>query len=108
MEKLDIKRECCKASSLDTQKGGSNLILEICKKMNATKYLSGCDGKNYLNEKDFVAESIEVIYQNFRHPIYTQLHGEFMPAMSIADIYFNHGPESTAIIKTNMAVQSNC
>ncbi len=105
IEKLDIKRECCKASSLDTQKSGSNLILEICKKMNATKYLSGRDGKNYLNEEDFIAEDIEVIYQDFRHPIYTQFHREFMPAMSIADLYFNHGPKSASIIKSNATVQ---
>jgi len=107
MEKLDIKREYRMASSLNTQKNGSDLILEICRKMNASQYLSGRDGKNYLKEKDFVAEGIEIVYQDFRHPIYTQFCGEFMPAMSIVDLYFNHGPESTAIIKSDIAVQSS-
>ena len=48
---------------LFTQNHGSNLILEICKKNNATKYISGPGRKNYLDlikfkENDIVVEFI--------------------------------------------------
>ena len=104
MEKLEIKREYCLASSLDTKCTGSQLILEICKKMNASQYLSGRDGRNYLDEKSFLASGIEVIYQDFKHPVYSQFHGQFMPNMSIVDLYFNHGHESIDIIKGKEAL----
>lgn len=98
-EKLEIKCDYCLASSLGTKYTGSQLILEICKKMNASQYLSGRDGRNYLDEKSFLASGIEVIYQDFKHPVYSQFHGRFMPNMSIADLYFNYGHESIDIIK---------
>lgn len=99
LEKLEINRDYCLASSLDTKHTGSQLILEICKKMNTSQYLSGRDGRNYLNEDSFIANEIEVLYQDFKHPFYNQFHGHFIPNMSIVDIYFNHGFESIDIIK---------
>lgn len=102
MEKLEIKRDYCLASSLDTKHTSSQLILEICRKMNASQYLSGRDGRNYLDEKSFIASGIEVIYQDFKHPVYSQFHGQFMPNMSIADLYFNHGRESMDIISKKL------
>lgn len=99
MEKLEIKRDICLASSLETKHTDSQLILEICRKMNTSQYLSGRDGRNYLDEKSFIASGIEIIYQDFKHPAYSQFHGHFMPNMSIIDLYFNHGRGSIDIIK---------
>ncbi len=99
MDKLEIKHDYCLASSLGTKCTGSQLILEICRKMNASQYLSGRDGRNYLDEKSFIASGIEVIYQDFKHPVYSQFHGRFIPNMSIADLYFNHGRGSIDLIK---------
>jgi len=31
--------------------------------------------------------------QKFQHPIYTQIHGKFMPEMSIIDLLFNEGKD---------------
>lgn len=99
MEKLSIKREWTLASSLNTKHSGSYLIWEICQKMNATDYLSGINGKNYLKEEDFIKRKIRIHYQRFRHPIYKQVYDGFEAGMSIIDLYFNHGPDSTNIIK---------
>ncbi|MFX0137542.1 MAG: WbqC family protein, partial [Candidatus Hodarchaeota archaeon] len=98
LEKLEINRDYCLASSLETKHTGSQLILEICEKMNTSKYLSGRNGRNYLDQDSFVENGIEVIYQDFKHPFYSQFHGHFMPNMSIVDLYFNHGFESKNII----------
>jgi len=32
------------------------------------------------------------------HPVYTQLHGTFIPYLSIIDLVFNHGPASLGIL----------
>lgn len=99
MDKLGVKPEWCLASSLKTEHSGSDLILEICQKMNATDYLSGKDGKDYLKGEDFTINGIQIYYQDFVHPVYTQIHGDFKAGMSVIDLYFNHGPDSTNIIK---------
>ncbi|MFC1623828.1 WbqC family protein [Candidatus Omnitrophota bacterium] len=99
MEKLGVKREWCLSSALSTEDLGSDLILEICRKMQATDYLSGKDGKSYLKEDGFVKNGIKLHYQNFIHPVYKQFHGGFFEGMSVIDLLFNHGSESTDIIK---------
>ena len=95
------------ASSLDTHKSGSDLILEICQKMNATEYLSGRDGRNYLVEEDFIESDIDVFYQDFKHPVYRQIHGQFISAMSVADMFFNCGEDSVTIIKQQKKLKTD-
>jgi hypothetical protein len=67
--------------------------------MHTSQYLSGRDGRNYLDKQSFIENGIEVIYQDFKHPIYSQFHGQFISNMSITDLYFNHGRGSIDIIK---------
>jgi hypothetical protein len=99
MRKLGLEREWKLASSLGTAHGGSDLILEICVKMETERYLSGRDGRNYLDEKPFAEAGIQVLYQDFQHPGYSQLHGAFESALSVIDLYFNHGPASLSMIE---------
>ena len=84
-----------------------NQSLEICEKKNATEYLSGRDGKNYLNENDFLDKNINIYYQNFIHPVYSQFHEKFESNMSIIDLYFNHGPDCIKIINESNSKQLN-
>lgn len=47
-----------------TDKKQSERLLDICKKFNATTYLSGPSGKNYLDLNIFKQENIKVIFPN--------------------------------------------
>jgi hypothetical protein len=94
MKKLELSVPFQRASVLNTSQSGSELITEICQKVDATEYLSGRDGKNYLKVESFLALGIKLDFQNFIHPVYSQMHGEFIPAMSVVDLLFNHGPKS--------------
>ena len=78
----------------------SDLILEICKRLNATKYLSGPYGKQYLNLSDFTREHIEVSFHDFKCPNYTQSYPGFEPNLSILDTLFNIGNNCSNLIKT--------
>ena len=42
--------------------------------------------------------------QKFQHPIYTQIHGKFMPEMSIIDLLFNEGRDGAKEILQNSVV----
>ena len=44
---------------------------------------------------------IEVIFQEYAHPVYAQLFGEFEPFMSTIDLLFNCGRDSLRILRGN-------
>jgi hypothetical protein len=95
---LGIRSKFIKASSLGVQGQGTELLVEICKTIGADTYLSGSGGKKYLEEQRFKDEGIQLIYDNFQHPIYDQLFGPFLPNLSIIDLIFNHGSLSFDIL----------
>lgn len=75
------------------------LILNLCQQTQATTYLSGALGRNYLNEALFGQAGIKVIYQSFDHPQYPQSQpGPFESHLSIIDLVFNCGPKSLEIL----------
>ena len=97
---LDKEVKIVLSSDIKTDLKGLDKILYILKNLNATKYISG-DGdgsKRYIDEKLFSDQGIELVWQNYKHPIYKQQFNEFIPYMSILDLLFNEGPNSKNII----------
>ncbi len=101
-DKLGIKNRLIKASELDLAsdvKGGTEVTLEICKILKATKYLSGSGAREYLDVGRYNEAGIEVCFQNFTHPTYTQKgRKDFISNLSIIDLYMNAGAKSLEII----------
>jgi hypothetical protein len=99
MELLGLERKLVLASSLQLDTEDPTLrLVEICQALGASAYLSGKDGAKYMDTDMFVSHEIEVLFQDFKHPQYPQCYGSFEPNMSVADLLFNCGPESLAII----------
>lgn len=73
-------------------------LIDICRHIGADTYLAGADGPNYMDLEAFQREGIDVVVQDFQHPVYPQRHGEFVSHMSIIDLFFNCGPRSAEII----------
>ncbi|MDP2922438.1 MAG: WbqC family protein [Candidatus Omnitrophota bacterium] len=73
-------------------------LISLCKLFGADTFYEGYAGKNYIDEKIFAKEGIKVIYQEYQHPVYRQLYGEFVPYLSVVDLLFNCGPKSLEII----------
>ncbi|MBM3249761.1 MAG: WbqC family protein [Candidatus Omnitrophica bacterium] len=95
---LGINARMVFASELGAEGKSGELILDICKKIKADSYFSGISGREYLDLDAFKNAGINVSFQEFHHPIYSQLHAPFLPCMSVADLIFNHGPQSMKII----------
>jgi len=74
-------------------------LIDLCKVVGATKYISGADGEKYLEMNKFKEAGIEVVFQYYKHPEYTQVYQGFEPYMTALDLLFNHGPESLKILK---------
>lgn len=70
-------------------------LVEICKRIGGTSYLSGPAARSYLDESQFSAASIGVEWFDYDgYPQYPQLHGDFDPAVSIFDLLLMVGPEA--------------
>jgi len=100
LKQLEAETKIILSSDIKTDKTGLDKILHILKELKATHYISGAgDGsKRYINEAEFKNNNIELIWQEYDHPKYSQLHGEFIPYLTILDLLFNEGKNSRDII----------
>lgn len=96
---LGIKNEIITSSSLNPISSKSDLILELCQKVDAHEYISGPFGRDYLDLKSFENSGIRVHFHDYSHPVYAQKFKGFEPNMSIIDLLFNHGKDSFKILK---------
>ena len=76
----------------------SDLIVNMCKAAKADNFIFGSIGRTYMDKKVFDKNNINYYFQNFKHPEYKQMHGEFISHMSSIDLLFNHGDESIKIL----------
>lgn len=76
----------------------SDLVLDMCRHLGASEYVFGKLGEDYANVQDFTSCGVKPFFQQYQHPEYPQLHGQFEPYMSVIDLLFNVGPESLAVI----------
>lgn len=98
---LGIDRPWEFASDHNLQGEKSALVLDMCKQLGATKYIFGAMGRDYADVPAFERAGIKVQFQDYKHPTYRQLHGEFVPGLSIIDLLMNEGPRSLEILLGN-------
>jgi len=97
---LEIKTKIFRASEQKVEGTKSKLLVNICKKFSATKYLSTIGAKDYLeNDKGlFFKENIEIKYHEYSQPKYKQNGKKFLEKLSILDLLFNEGENSKNFI----------
>lgn len=88
---FDINIDIVYSSNLITTKTKSERLVELLTQVDATHYLSGVGARDYHEDKPFDDANIKVIWQEFKHPTYTQLYGDFIPYLSSIDMLFNCG-----------------
>lgn len=86
-----------------TSKSTQSLV-DICKELGATHYLTGLGAKNYIDQKLFEREKIELEFIDYNIGEYAQYSGEFCtPYVSSLDAIAKIGPEATR----NMLLSKN-
>ncbi len=101
-EILDIKTKFIFSSKLnlrDENMGKTEKIVNLCKKMGITFLYDAKGAQEFIDTSLFHEENISIAFQNYEHPVYSQLFGEFVPYMSVIDLLFNEGPKSLNIIR---------
>jgi hypothetical protein len=96
---LKINTPLLRSSELGQSGNKTERLISICKQIGATQYLSGESAKNYISEKDFFDQGIELEYQEYQHPEYPQRYEGFVPFLSTIDLLFNCGDKSLEFLK---------
>ena len=87
------------ASEIEAAGTGTDLLISITKGVNGTAYLCGGGASEYQQDEKFAAAGLDLIYQNFKHPVYEQANTkEFVPGLSVIDVLMNCGFEGTAAL----------
>lgn len=91
---LGISTPRFRASQLGIVGERSDRLLSLCIHFGATRYLSGSAARSYLDVDKFARAGIEVLWQDYAHPVYRQQHGPFIAHLSAIDLVLNEGPGS--------------
>jgi hypothetical protein len=84
-----------------TAENPTERLVNICKTTGASHYYTGPAAKAYLEEQKFINENIKVCYLNYDgYPEYPQLYTPFNHHVTILDLLFNTGRESTKYMKS--------
>jgi hypothetical protein len=90
---LDLNSiEMINTSSLTLEGKATDLLISIIKSVGGDTYLCGGGASEYQEDEKFSKEGIDLIYQNFIHPHYSQIKSsEFNAGLSIIDALMNCG-----------------
>ena len=94
LKALGIETRVVSSREIGHEGAKDELVLDLCRRLGATTYLSGALGRRYLREELFAAAGIGVVYQEYTPAKYEQGRGdgaEFVAAMAAVDALFRHG-----------------
>jgi hypothetical protein len=98
LAQLGIGTRLVFASDCDFAGQKSQYLLDMCRRLGATSYISGTRGRDYLDASAFSSAGIGVEFQDYRHPVYPQRFGAFVANLSVLDLLFNVGPRSLDVL----------
>ncbi len=98
--KIGITTAFSRASELENAEGKKDSrLVNMCRAMGCQQYISPQGSAEYIERGDpggaFAGSGVTLFYQNYRHPVYRQLYGDFLPQMSVIDLMFNEGCKAT-------------
>jgi len=98
---LEIKTKISFSSDYKLIEGKTERLVDLCKQSNATEYISGPAAKEYINAKLFEKENIKLSWMNYQgYKEYSQLFNQFEHGVSIIDMIFNLGHQTTQYMKS--------
>ena len=98
MEQIGITTPLQLSSAMEISLTGNEKVVEICKNVGADELYDAAGAVEFIDAKIFEEAGVQVTFQEYHHPEYHQLHGQFVSHMSTVDLLFNEGPRSLDII----------
>lgn len=92
---LDLDCQYCRASErVSAEKRKTEMIVQICKAFECQRYVTGLGSSlSFLEPGLFRAAGIELVYQQFNHPLYEHPSGVYLEGLSVLDALFCLGPK---------------
>jgi hypothetical protein len=100
MKMFGLRTQLVRSSTLEQGGKKSGLLLNICRLLNARTYFSPLGSANYLlpDMQAFHDYGIDVLFQQYIHPEYSQMFSPFVPYASALDLLFNEGARALEIL----------
>jgi len=98
LDEFGIKVRYERASDMTLEGVKSDLVMGMCKRLNADLYMFGEQGQDYADVAAFHREGIRVCFQKYEHPTYSQVYPGFISHLSVIDLLMNCGPQSLGIL----------
>ncbi len=99
LQALGIPTRICYSSDLDVPGTATERLIHLIRAVGGTAYYSGAHALDaYLDAQALEAAGITLVLQHWEPPCYPQLHGAFLPDLSIVDLLMNGGPRALAIL----------
>lgn len=92
---LDIDTKIIYLSDLqkETSLKGQERVIDICKRLNADRYINSIGGQGLYDKKNFIKEGIKLNFIKTEDIKYRQFNHEFVPNLSIIDIIMFNSKE---------------
>ena len=88
------------SSSMETREERTERLIDLCRAVGGTVYLSGQRGPSLTDVRRFSQAGIQVQVQDYQHPEYPQRYAPFVSHLAVVDLLFNCGPESLQILRS--------
>jgi hypothetical protein len=93
---LELETRILRGSDLNANGSGTRLTVNQLTELGADVFIAAEGSRPYVGTEPAFAEAgIEVVFQDYQHPEYTQLHGTFISHLSAIDALLNVGAERT-------------
>ena len=97
---LGIKTRIEYASELQVPGAATERLVNLVKRVGGNAYYTGAFAVGaYLDPEAFAAAGIALRVQEWQAPTYPQLHGPFIPDLSVLDLMMNVGPGALDVLK---------
>lgn len=92
-EKLAIPTSnICSSSRIKCDGQSNEMLISLVRAVGGNSYMCGGGAAGYQDVAVFSAAAMDLVYQNFKHPVYEQRTGhDFIPGLSIIDALMNCG-----------------
>jgi hypothetical protein len=81
--------------------GRTEVLVDLCRQVGATEYISGPKARAYIEEDVFTAKGVRLTWMDYSgYPEYAQVHPPFEHAVTVLDLIFHLGPEAPRYMKS--------
>lgn len=95
---LNLECDFSLSSHIGAKTSGSQRLLDVVTTLNGNVYITGHGAKNYLDHSLFESRGVDVEYMEYILKDYSQLHGEFIPYVTIIDLIAHVGDRASEFV----------